>query len=393
LVVATQDNAAFGLAVCFLHGIQAMRPFDVLPTLSRILAAGLPLVAACSDEEPSRSGPGADAAVTPAEARDVAAPVDAIPDGRVEAACTPQVLIDRYVAPSSGRIAFDPRAPLWADLYEACVTQPSVESCTPLCTEIVRRAGARPDGGGLMVTRCELLCETPGLTTGVAWFTYPVPGRRPEGFPGGVATGPGTSVADWCADAAVMEGASIAAFARLARELEAEGAPAELVRRARRAASDEARHFRIMRDLAVELGGRVVERPRAEAHRPRPLFEVARENVVEGCVSESLAAVVAAWQAQYAANARIRDAMSVIAEDEASHAQLAWDVFAWSRDRLDGDETRALDEVLAAAGRSLVDGAAAPVSEVLVAEAGLPSSRAASALASAAFAELWSAAR
>jgi hypothetical protein len=45
---------------------------------------------------------------------------------------------------------------------------------------------------------------------------------------------------------AQLEAASIVAFDRLARELDAHGAPAELVAEARRAKTDEVRHARTL---------------------------------------------------------------------------------------------------------------------------------------------------
>src|SRR5258708_38720960 len=70
----------------------------------------------------------------------------------------------------------------------------------------------------------------------------------------------------WLADAAWMEAASVRAFQRLARELAAHGAPLELVREARRAARDEARHARVMTTLARRHGERV---PRVRLHERR----------------------------------------------------------------------------------------------------------------------------
>ena len=61
---------------------------------------------------------------------------------------------------------------------------------------------------------------------------------------------------------------------------------------------------------------------------------IALENAVEGCVREGYAAIVAALQARRAPAPAFRTTMAAIADDEAAHAQLAWDVDAWLRPHL-----------------------------------------------------------
>lgn len=64
-------------------------------------------------------------------------------------------------------------------------------------------------------------------------------GRRPEGF---VDVPRGGTLRGWLASAMHLEAESVRAFERLGRELEAYGAPAELVAAARHAAEDERDH-------------------------------------------------------------------------------------------------------------------------------------------------------
>lgn len=107
-------------------------------------------------------------------------------------------------------------------------------------------------------------------------------GRRPDGYaPEG--RGRADSLAAYLGDCAELEAASVAAFARLSRELEAHGAPSELVARARSSEADEVRHARTVGALARARG--------VEPHEPvlaggdvRSLEEIALENAVEGCV-------------------------------------------------------------------------------------------------------------
>jgi hypothetical protein len=159
-------------------------------------------------------------------------------------------------------------------------------------------------------------------------------GRRPDGLVDvfGFASAPSLGAA--LARSAWLEAASVHAFRRLARELRAHGAPRELVLAARAAARDEVRHTRAMRALAArhgELAPTVVVSPPSGA---RDLESIARENAVEGCVSETFGAVLGAWQAERATDPDVAAAFRAIAPDELRHAALAWAVAAWIEPRL-----------------------------------------------------------
>lgn len=162
-------------------------------------------------------------------------------------------------------------------------------------------------------------------------------GRPPRGLvpPSGHAR----DVAGFFARMAYFERASVAAFVELADALVAMGAPRSLVRRARRSAQDEARHARAMTAIAQSRGG-VVERPRRRALGARAAVDLARENAVEGCVHETLGALLALRQATHARDAGVRAAMTEIARDEIRHAALSWDVHRFLVARLD-DTARA----------------------------------------------------
>ena len=162
---------------------------------------------------------------------------------------------------------------------------------------------------------------------------------------------PGDMLGAFFARCAWLEAASIRSFERLARELEDHGAPDELVRVARTAAKDEARHARAVGRLAEKYGAKV---PRVE-HRDtatRPLETIALENATEGCVGETYGALLAYWQADHASDSDVREAMSAIAPDELSHAALAWAIAAWAETRLDRE---ASDRVRAARESAVLD--------------------------------------
>ena len=139
----------------------------------------------------------------------------------------------------------------------------------------------------------------------------------------------------WLGDAQ-MEHASAAAFGRFVLQLLALGAPPAFVRDAALAAADEVRHAELCFALAARAGG-----AGSEAFGPMPLAldgaldartleEVIAEVIVEGCVGETLAALVASRQLEGARDPAVRDALEQICADEAKHAELAWSFVRWA---------------------------------------------------------------
>jgi hypothetical protein len=230
------------------------------------------------------------------------------------------------------------------------------------CTLVIPDGGV-PPGQQLSAQYCTQVCGHTECSRvpldggdGVQCCYYTTTcGRRTDGVAMPEAHG-ANAVGAFFAGAAQLEAASVPAFARLARELRAHGAPPSLIARAERARRDEIRHARAMARLAQRFGGE--PRAIAEAALPvRSLAEIAVENAAEGCVRESLGALVAEWQARFAADARVRSAMKRIAADEREHAELAWDVARFIGLRVDlRDAIAALDvsepdrEVAAIAG-------------------------------------------
>jgi hypothetical protein len=155
--------------------------------------------------------------------------------------------------------------------------------------------------------------------------------------------------ADWLARAAHDEAASVHAFLALAAELAAHGAPAGLLARIDAAVDDERRHAALITDLAHRHGAEVPAVSIAPTP-PRDLLALAVENVVEGCVRETWAALSDAHQARHAHTAELRDLYASIAADEASHAELAWAIDAWLFGQL-GEDGR---NMVAAARRQAV---------------------------------------
>ena len=190
-------------------------------------------------------------------------------------------------------------------------------------------------------------------------------GRAPA--PSGAA---GSVGAVW-ADAARDEAEAVAAFAELAARLEAAGAPADLVERARRASGDEVRHVRTCRRLAVAplgsgplvvagdrsdrrarpvrrarpappgsgpLPGRSAGTPgagpssragagRGPGRRTVELVRLAVESYVDGVVGEGAAAGRLERGAVTAPERAV--ALREMAADERDHAALGADVVRW----------------------------------------------------------------
>lgn len=197
-------------------------------------------------------------------------------------------------------------------------------------------------------------------------------GRRTSGVDF-VAT-EGDGLGDFFARMAHLEAASVPAFERLARELAAHGAPLHLVREAERSARDEVRHARAVARLARRFGG-VVPPLVVEALPIRDLATIALENAVEGCVRETFGALVATYQGRTARDREIAKVMRGIARDETRHAQLSWEIAAWSRTRVEGVD-RAIDAALVA----LRDDLARPSCDDAITLAGFPTPPAAVAL-------------
>ncbi len=153
-------------------------------------------------------------------------------------------------------------------------------------------------------------------------------------------------------ESARAEHASVPAFSRLSLALMALGAPARLVEAAHRAALDEIEHARRAFALAGRYSGAPVapgelaELRFAPTATPDGLPELARESLLDGCLNEGLAAAVAADAAARAGDPAVRDTLAAIAHDEASHADLAWEVVGWCCEQSGVELHRALRQAL-----------------------------------------------
>lgn len=135
----------------------------------------------------------------------------------------------------------------------------------------------------------------------------------------------------WLDDAA-MEHASVASFGRVALELLSLGAPPELVEGAHLAALDEVRHAKACLSFARGCGAAEVEPGRLAVvpQRSADFCRFAADTFIEGCVGETIAALVVTRAAAGTEDGALRAALDEIAADEARHAALAWRMVSWA---------------------------------------------------------------
>jgi hypothetical protein len=141
------------------------------------------------------------------------------------------------------------------------------------------------------------------------------------------------------ARAGAAEHASIAAFAKLSLELMAHGAPMDLLRAVHAAALDEVDHA----ERCFRLAGGVVAGPfpfGATLDLRRSLAAIAADAVREGCVGETIGAVLARVAAEHAPDADVAEVLAAIADDEERHSALSWRIVAWAV-RMGGEDVRA----------------------------------------------------
>ncbi len=141
----------------------------------------------------------------------------------------------------------------------------------------------------------------------------------------------------WLEDAR-MEHASVASFARAALELMAVGAPPELVAACHRAALEEIEHARLCFAMASAHLGVAHEPGPLSIAAPRPcsLVDVARNTVIEGCIAESAAVLMAMRRP---ATGVAREILDRIVRDETEHAALAFRIVRFCI-AVGGDEVR-----------------------------------------------------
>jgi hypothetical protein len=143
-------------------------------------------------------------------------------------------------------------------------------------------------------------------------------------------------VAQGWLDQALMEHASVAAFARFSLQLLSLGAPAELVSDAAQAMADEIVHARDCFALARRHSERDMgpaPLALAGALEELDLTAIVLGTIAEGCIGETVAALEAAEAQAHCEDEAVRAVLARISADETRHAQLAWRFVAWALER------------------------------------------------------------
>ncbi len=244
-------------------------------------------------------------------------------------------------------------------------------SCTPMvvrsatCEATVRFPCNPPPGivigGSISSATCMAACPpmTPGspfLCTAAAgdagavdlYCTYCAVGRRTEGLATPAVRAGDCAIGGYLANHAMLEAASVEAFERLCEELRSFGAPEALLAKVTRAADDERDHARRVA-LEAQRFGVTPPAPVVAPVRARTLLEVAKENVVEGCVRETFGALFASWQAAHTQDPALAGMYAQLAADETHHGALSLALATWFNTRLNEAERRDVRDAMTGA--------------------------------------------
>ncbi|HEX7670995.1 MAG TPA: hypothetical protein VF395_15475, partial [Polyangiaceae bacterium] len=134
-------------------------------------------------------------------------------------------------------------------------------------------------------------------------------------------------------DMALMEHASIAAFARFTLEALSVGAPPDLVNLSQAAMADETEHARDAFALASAYAGAPVGPgvlTTGHALGVRSSLDILETTILEGCIGETVAAVEAAEALAHATDPAVQKALARVTVDETRHAELAWRFVRWA---------------------------------------------------------------
>ena len=138
-------------------------------------------------------------------------------------------------------------------------------------------------------------------------------------------------------DQAEDEHASIASFARHTLQLISIGAPSMLLLGVQNAAIDEVRHAKTCYGIASAFIGSDFKPSSLDVEKSLgklDLQKITQSLIEEGCIEETISAVLGKFGSSTAQDPAIKAASSQIALEEANHAQLAWDTIQWITKKL-----------------------------------------------------------
>jgi hypothetical protein len=242
-------------------------------------------------------------------------------------------------------------------------------ACGPMCRTDADCPSSISGPGTCVMGNCSVLgpaCGRPFLVGGAARLS-PLAARADYGdalTPGveSLSVAARAALAAHYTDVALMEHASVAAFARFVLELLSLGAPAELVALAGDAMRDEMRHARVCFGLASAYGGAPAGPGPLEtsgALAAASFEERLKTAFLEACVGETIAALEVAEAAERATDPVVVGVLRGIAEDEMRHATLGFRFVKWGlgvlpparRAALEAELLAAIEERLSSAAR------------------------------------------
>ena len=141
------------------------------------------------------------------------------------------------------------------------------------------------------------------------------------------------ALAAYWAQEALNEHASVASFARVILQLLGLGAPAELVEAAQRALAEETAHATSAFGLASAYAGKELAPSALDLagvmDGPLTAERALSATWREGCVAETVSALILAETASRATDPCVRAELERVAREELEHAELAWRTVAW----------------------------------------------------------------
>ncbi len=258
----------------------------------------------------------------------------------------------------------------WQALMENCRSDQS--ECDTLCRLVLREIEGGAVDESPYFFQCELddMAEVPVLR--MEYGDGSACGRRPMVDSESDLTRSPVRGSAYFVRAALLEAAAVQAFHEMAGHLLGFGAPSSLVDRCRKAAQEELEHALTIAEMARRIGANEKLLPGLRSadqiwrdarmgvavHAPT-LFDFAEHNAVEGCFRESLGAAVALWQSLYSTDPAVRHSLARIAEEEAAHAELSWDIDSWCQSQLREEENTQIASLKLAAGKELWRGLSA----------------------------------
>lgn len=172
-----------------------------------------------------------------------------------------------------------------------------------------------------------------------------------------------TSIGRYWTEVALMEHASIAAFARFTLQLMHLGAPLALLEASQRAMFDETEHAKACFAIASSLLDQPVGPGKLAldgALNETNLVGIVRLTIHEGCIGETIAAIEAAEAASVCEDPVIKATLKQIQADELRHAELAWRFVQWALGQTtDRVEQAALEAVVRAEFAAALGGSGA----------------------------------